>query len=177
MHARLRTRHVLLRTLALGVLTLVVSWIPVTGEAEAAGPSPRLDRAERAILKVLNRTRAAHGLPRLRANRRLQRAADAHCKDMLRANFFAHTSSNGTPMATRVRRYRRSNRIGETLAYIPTRGLHQQARKVVRMWMNSPSHRAAILSPSFRRVGIARRIGRLGSVRAAVYTANFASTR
>jgi uncharacterized protein YkwD len=150
--------------------------VPFAGAAEAAA-GPGLDRAERALLREVNRTRHAHGLPSVRANRRLQRAADSHCRDMLRANFFAHNSSNGTPMATRVMHYRPSYRIGETLAYLPTGDLRSGARRVVDMWMASPPHRAALLSRSFRRVGLARRIGSLGSLRAAVFTADFASSR
>jgi uncharacterized protein YkwD len=161
--------------LAVVVLTLTAVLIPAVQAADAAGPG--LDRAERALLRAINQTRHAHGLASLGPNRRLQRAADAHCKDMLRANFFAHNSSNGTSMAARVRHYRPSHRLGETLAYLPTGGLNQAARRVVDMWMASPPHRAELLSSGFRRIGIARRVGTLGAVRAAVYTADFASSR
>jgi uncharacterized protein YkwD len=154
---------------------MATALIPVVPDAEAAGPG--LDRAERALLRAVNKTRHAHGLHSLGGNGRLHRAADAHCKDMLQANFFSHDSSNGTSMSTRVRRYRPSNRLGETLAYLPSGNLRQAAGRVVDMWMASPPHRAALLSPGFRRVGIARRVGKLGSVRAAVYTADFASKR
>ena len=144
------------------------------GTAHAAGA--KLNATERALVSAMNDARRAHGLRGLRVNRRLSRAADAHCADMLRANFFAHTSSNGTSMPARVMRYRRSKRVGETIAYLP-RSNRRRARRVVNMWMRSPGHRAAILSTSFRRVGVARRTGRLGSSRAAVFTANFASRR
>jgi uncharacterized protein YkwD len=158
------------------ILAVLAVWLLPEPPRAAAG-GPRLDGGERALLRALNRTRAAHGLHRVRRSRRLARAADAHCLDMLRANFVAHTSSNGTPMGTRVSRYRPSNRLGETLAYMPGRGRRGAARQVVSMWMSSPGHRAAVLSSGFRRVGIARRRGRMGNQRAAVYTVDFASRR
>jgi uncharacterized protein YkwD len=96
---------------------------------------------------------------------------------MLRANFFGHASSNGTPFRQRVRRYRPASRLGETLAYVPRRQSRGATSRVVGMWMNSPGHRAMLLSPSFRRVGIGRRTGTFGRMRAVVYTADFASVR
>ena len=41
------------------------------------------------------------------------------------------------------------------------------------MWMNSPPHRAIILTAEFRRIGIARRWGRWAAGKAVV-TADFA---
>ena len=154
---------------ALAGLTLPVA------TAQAAGA--RLDRAERALLREVNRTRAAHGLHRLNRNRRLQKSADYHCWDMLNANFFAHTSSNGTSFERRVKRYTRKRRLGENLAYVPSQDARHAASQIVQMWLNSPGHREALLSPSFSRVGVARRIGKWGDFRVAVYTADFASRR
>jgi uncharacterized protein YkwD len=134
--------------------------------AEAAGP--RIDRGERTVIRAINRARAAHGLRRLRANRRLARAADAHSRNMLRADFFAHGS-----FAQRVRRYVRLRSIGETIAMTS----RCSGRTVVRMWLNSPGHRAVLLSRQFRRVGVGRRLGRLGSSRACLVTADFGSRR
>jgi uncharacterized protein YkwD len=163
----------LLTTLA--VLVAVAVMLLPAPKAEAADGA-RLDRAERAVLKEVNRVRAANGLHRLWRNRRLQKSADYHCWDMLRANFFAHASSNGTSFQTRVKRYTNRRRIGENLAYLPSQDA-SSASTVVQMWMNSPGHRAALLSTAFRRIGIARRIGKWGDFRVAVYTVDFASKR
>lgn len=179
MHARAANRTAARpapAVLVLTVFTALAAWL--LGEpAEADATASRMDAGERAVVRTLNRQRARHGLRRLRGSRKLQRAADAHCRDMLRADFFGHTSSDGTSMTSRVQAYRRSDGIGETLAYLPRRGQRRAARTVVRMWMNSPGHRAAILSPDFRRVGVARRTGRLGRRKATVYTADFATRR
>jgi uncharacterized protein YkwD len=147
---------------------------PATAEARS---SSRLDRTERAVVRELNEVRRAHGLPRLHVNRALARAANSHCSDMLRANFFAHASSNGTSMAARVRRFKPARRLGETLAYVPRGSRSSVAQYVVSMWMNSPGHRAVILTRGFRRVGVARQRGALGANRVSVFTADFSSVR
>ena len=95
---------------------------------------------------------------------------------MLRGNFFAHASSNGTSFEGRVRRYTRAARIGENLAWVPGgRGI--SARAVVSMWMSSPSHRTALLSPDFARIGVARRTGLIGRQKVTVVTADLATRR
>lgn len=144
---------------------------PITGVAAA---KPGLDGRERAIVRAINRQRAKHGLSVLRSSRRLARAADFHSWEMLDANYFAHESRDGGPFDQRVRRFARHRAVGETLAMLGGCG-RKAARKVVRMWMNSPGHRAILLSGSFRRVGLGKRVGDLGGDRACVVTADFGS--
>ena len=132
-----------------------------------AGAAVRLDRAERAAIRHINNFRAAHGRPPVYPARSLNRSAEAHSTDMARRNFFAHTSSDGTPFDVRIRRYIGRGAVGETLAWhTRTRRI---ARVIVRMWINSPPHRAILLEGNFRRVGLARRHG--------MWTADFASRR
>jgi uncharacterized protein YkwD len=154
------------------IATLLVVLLP-SPQAKAAS---RLDRVERSIVRKLNRIRATHGLPSFRTSSRLAKAADFHCADMLRANFFAHPSSNGQSMGDRVEAFRRSSQVGETLAYVPD-GSGRQASTIVNMWMNSPPHRAALLTGSFTRIGVARRTGMLGSAKSIVFTADLGSRR
>ena len=145
-------------------------------DAEARG-GPRLDRGERSLVREVNRIRAQHGLPRLRPQRALNRSADAHSRDMARSHFFGHASSNGRNWQARVRRYRPAHQLGENLAYLPAGQRRRQAATIVTMWLGSADHRAILLSPQFRRIGIGRRTGHVGGQRAAVYTADFASER
>ena len=145
---------------------LVLSFATAAPAAQAA--SSRVDGGERAVVRAINRARAAHGLRALRSHRRLARAADAHTRSMLRANYFSHGA-----FSQRVRRYVSFRRIGETIA-MSTRC---SARHYVRMWLNSPPHRAVLLSGGFRRIGIGRRKGMLGATRACVITADFGSRR
>jgi uncharacterized protein YkwD len=153
---------------ALSTLTtlLVLSFAAAAPAAEAAGP--RLDNGEHAVIRAINRARGAHGLRGLRPARRLARAADFHTRSMLRGNYFSHGA-----FSSRLRRFTRARRIVETIAM----SSRCSAATIVRMWLNSPPHRAVLLSGGFRRVGIGRRRGSLGSGRACVVTADFASRR
>ena len=75
-------------------------------------------------------------------------------------------------MFDRVRRHFPARLVGETVAAVHgTRGL---AGTVVRMWMASPPHRAIVLGPSFRRMGVGGRRGFLQADRAMYVTADFA---
>jgi uncharacterized protein YkwD len=165
---------------AVAPLTLAVSCLltglfisPVVATADAA---PRLDARERAIVRAINRQRTKHDLARVRASRRLARAADYHSWEMLDANYFAHESRDGSPFDQRVRRYANQRSVGETLAVLGGCG-RRSARRVVRMWMDSAGHRAILLSSTYRRVGLGKRTGDLGGSRACVVTADFGSKK
>jgi uncharacterized protein YkwD len=144
----------------------VLTFAAAAPAAQAAGP--RIDGGERAVVRAINRARAAHGLRALRGARRLARAADAHTRSMLRTDSFSHGA-----FASRLRRYTHARRIGETIAM----SSRCSASRIVRMWLNSAPHRAVLLSGTFRRVGIGRRRGSLGAGRTCVVTADFASRR
>ena len=139
----------------------------------AAEAGARHSDSELAIVAQLNQVRAQNNLPRLRASGSLGRAADSHSRDMLRNDFFSHPSSDGTPFEQRVRRFANANGVGEMLAVLGQR--HGGAADAVRLWMESPPHRAIILNGQFRRVGIARRWGQLNGAAQAVVTADFAT--
>jgi uncharacterized protein YkwD len=148
----------------------VLAWQP----ARASADRGKLDGTERKVIRLVNRIRAHRGLRRLKTSRRLARAATEHTGDMLARDFLSHASSDGTGMAQRVRRYTGANWIGENIAAVSGRAT---ARRAVRMWMQSPPHRAVLLSRSGRRIGVGKRRGRLGSSRRAVFTADLASRR
>jgi uncharacterized protein YkwD len=154
-------------------LTLTAALVAALVIAPAAAAVPRLNAAERDLIRRINDVRAHHGLGGLRPGPGLNRAADRHSRDMLRSDFFAHPSSDGTPFHRRVRRYARASSVGETLAYVPSR--RGGAGTVIRGWMQSPPHRAILLQPGFTRIGLSRRWGWLGGQKRAVVTADFAS--
>jgi len=116
----------------------------------------------RATLCVLNVRRDAHGLRPLKLNRRLSRAARRHARDMARRDYFSHDTLGGGSFVDRIRRagYLRGARrwaVGENLAW----GTHYRSapRAITEMWMASPGHRANILNPSFREIGIGLEYG------------------
>jgi uncharacterized protein YkwD len=163
------------RSYATAALSVVFA-VPAVAPAHAGASAPHQDRVERAVLKKVNAIRAGYGLQRLRTSGALMRSADEKSIEILRTNVLSHSSPDGTPMDQRVRRYVRARVVGETIAFVSTKTRHQ-AHVIVDNWMASPSHRAAILTPAFRRAGLGRQRGALGGGRAAVVTLNLASAR
>jgi len=164
-------RTVARTTFALGCLLAATFAVP----AVAAASGARLDQKERAIIRGINHQRAKHGLAPVLASARLARAADYHSWEMLDANYFAHTSRDGGSFDERVRRYVNKRALGEALAYLGGSCGRGSARQIVQMWMNSPPHRAILLSSTYRRVGIGKRVGSLGARKACMVTADFSS--
>jgi uncharacterized protein YkwD len=111
----------------------------------------------RATLCELNRERAHHGLRSLKVNKRLSRAARRHARDMARRNYFSHDTLGGGSFVDRIRaegylKGAHSWVVGENLGW-GSRGF-SRPRVIMRMWMNSPGHRANILNAAFREIGI-----------------------
>ena len=134
-----------------------------------APATARPTRAEADLLLTVNQVRAQHGLAPLRVDLPLERAARAYSAHMIRTGTFAHGDYRG-----RIARYgARGAVLGENLAWVV--GGNATAQAIVQMWLASPSHRANLLRPGFRRIGIGRRVGTFaGYGGAAVVTANFA---
>lgn len=128
-----------------------------------------LNATEKALLGEMNRVRAAHGLGSLQVDARLQRAARSHTSDMLRRGYFAHGSFSRRVQAVGAK----GPRLGENLAW--GQGESGKPQRIVGMWLASPPHRANLLRPGFRRVGLGARYGTFGGrPNALVVTANFA---
>jgi uncharacterized protein YkwD len=107
------------------------------------------------VLAQLNEIRAAHGLAPLTLCPSLSAAARAHTRDMVAKGYFDHSSSNGTPFWKRIRSYypegSRTWSVGENLLW--TSGTMTAAASL-KAWMASPEHRANILNPIWRQIGI-----------------------
>lgn len=115
-----------------------------------------------ATLCLLNAERAARGLEPLRAQPLLRKAAVVHAVDMIENSYFAHDSLDGKNFSVRIERagYLRgasSYTVGENLAW-GTDELSSPTNIVV-SWMNSPGHRANILLPGFKEIGVAIALG------------------
>jgi uncharacterized protein YkwD len=136
--------------------------------APAAGAQARtLSGSEASLLHTMNSVRTSNHLAPLRVDVRLLRAARAHSADMMQRHYFAHGSVAGRAVAQGAR----GPVFGEDLAW----GTEVGARWVVSAWLASPAHRAVLLRPGFRRVGIGIAFGAFaGHGGAAVFTADFA---
>ena len=114
------------------------------------------------MFKKINRIRSAYGIAKMRPSYSLFISAKLYASRMMRSDYFGHQPR--IPVASRWRT------AGETLAW--HRGWRLSPRQTVRMWMNSPSHRAILLSSRFTRIGVGRARGRYGGARATMWVAH-----
>ncbi|HLH15351.1 MAG TPA: CAP domain-containing protein [Solirubrobacteraceae bacterium] len=116
----------------------------------------RLVRA--ATLCLINRERVRHGERPLRANRRLQHAAQSHSTSMALDGYFEHVGPGGSSPLARMRQvgYVSSSRVGYEVGENIAWGTLSLATPsaIVASWMHSPAHRANILDPRYRDTGI-----------------------
>lgn len=107
------------------------------------------ESAETAMLRLVNRERTSRGLTALTANPTARAVARAYSRDMFARGYFSHQSLEGkTPFDRMTTGGVKYDRAGENLALAPT------LRQAHEGLMNSPGHRANILSPDYRTVGI-----------------------
>jgi uncharacterized protein YkwD len=150
------------------VLVAFVAVFALLGPA-AGAQAGSLSGSEASLVQTINGIRKSHRLAPLRVDIRLVRAARGHSASMMRRQFFAHGSVSARALAQGAR----GPIFGENLAW----GTGVTATWVVNQWLASPSHRAVLLRPGFRRVGVGYAFGTFaGRGGAAVVTADFAGT-
>ena len=116
-----------------------------------------VDRAELSVdtvsegemFKLVNEERRKQGTKELIWNPEIVPVARAHAKDMWERKYFGHYSPEGDDVGDRLDKVDiRYSLAGENLALAPTLSTAHNGL------MNSEGHRANILEPKFRRVGI-----------------------
>jgi len=160
-------------TLAIAA-TLFASWLATPARA-AVDHAAEIDPVERALLSAINELRADRGLGRLESSVPLQRAADRQSYYILDHDWFTHDTRGGLSFAVRVREYVKAHKLGETLAWAAGSASSSLGRRIAIRWLRSASHRGELLNPGYKRIGVARRGGKLGDQHANVFTADFAS--
>ena len=165
-----RSRHGVL-----AALTLVAVWAPATAHADGSPAARARAAGERCVsadampgqaavedlraatLCLMNAERTARALGRLQAEPVLGRVASSYARQMVRGQFFDHTSPAGSTMLARIKAtsYLRdvsSWSVGENLAW--GSGNLATPRAMVRAWMQSAEHRANLLDRHFADIGI-----------------------
>jgi uncharacterized protein YkwD len=108
------------------------------------------------VLTQLNEVRVANGLVPLKPSSSLSAAAEQHSAEMLADGYFAHDSANGSPFWRRIQRYYPSHNgywsVGENLIWSSG---SLGATSALKLWLSSPEHRANILNPHWREIGVA----------------------
>jgi uncharacterized protein YkwD len=109
-----------------------------------------------ALFQGINAVRRERGLKPLITSTKLAVAAGQHTREMGMQGYFEHESFDATPFWKRIERWYPSRgfrawSVGENLVYSsPT----LTADEAVELWMNSPPHRANLLSRTWREIGI-----------------------
>ena len=158
------------RMLLSAVLTSVLSFAGASA-ASAASPCSMGNSsvaelsefgAQFVSICLVNEQRARAGAQPLTYNAKLFLAGYGHAADMDEHHFFAHTSPDGSSVATRVAAHSYAlhgaeTLLGEDLAW--GSGAMATPAATVRAWLASPTHRDTMLDPDFREIGIGVRLG------------------
>ncbi len=172
-------RRLLPLAVAVGLLCFAAE--PASAACPGATTAPSASSmagVKAATLCLLNERRAQAGLPGLTSDRLLEDAATRFSARMVAQRFFSHDAPDGTDLGDRLRASGYLNglsgwSIGENIAY--GTGRYATASSIVQMWMESPGHRANILSGRFRAIGIGIASGNPRSSSGATYTTDFGS--
>ncbi len=107
------------------------------------------NRAEIELFRLVNEERQKNNLVTLSWNEELAQESRNYSQDMLFRGYFSHTSKSGKSLFDRLKEANISFSVaGENLA------LASDAKQAFEGLMNSPSHRANILSENFKTMGI-----------------------
>jgi uncharacterized protein YkwD len=112
--------------------------------------NPTVDEsAEQTMLTLVNGERTSRGLSPLVLDAALQELARSYAKEMFQQGYFSHYDPEGRSPFDRMNEAGITYmNAGENLALAPSVDLAHQGL------MNSPGHRANILSPNYQKVGI-----------------------
>lgn len=114
------------------------------------------DQVEQLIFNKVNEERAKAGVQALTYNSTMETYARIKSKDMGVRNYFDHVDPDGEMITAQMARDGVSyNAWGENIAYIG--GVTDPvalANQFMTNWMNSPGHRANILSTNFTSIGV-----------------------
>jgi hypothetical protein len=147
------------------VAVLLAGWVVVPAQAAppasgapASGPTTV---AEQYLFAAANAERAQRGLPTLRWDGGLYRAADVHAREMAARASISHQFEGEPELTERVKQAgAHFSVVAENVAEAPT------AVRIHDAWMASEGHRANLLDPRVNAVGIRvlRRDGELYAV-------------
>ena len=139
----------------------------------AGGLPGGLGVPEYQVVAGINCFRSQYGLVPLRVSTALGSSTHEHSTDMAGRRYYGHNTLYGWAWNARIKRYLRARVVGETLDLLYGAATADEPSRVVNDWIQSPPHRAVLLTRSLRRVGVAR--AAIGDGGPAFFTADFAS--
>jgi len=136
-------------------LTVIRPLAQIATAAPPPSPPPTSDAA--AEIALVNQDRAAAGLPPLRESAELDKIATARATDMAVNNYFSHYRPGDPTLA--VLELLRANGVafiwyGENIIWESGLPADQVPTYFNTWWMNSPEHRANILSTHYGQIGV-----------------------
>jgi uncharacterized protein YkwD len=147
---------------AFGLVAILAASLAVAGPAGAASGGDQRTLSSVAalntqVLASVNQVRVQHGLVPLTLSVKLSAAALQHSSEMAKDGYFTHESHDGTAFWQRVQQYYGSKgfpywSVGENLVWAAP---DLDASGAIKLWLGSPEHRANLLAPRWREVGLA----------------------
>ena len=124
-----------------------------------APPSPEqmagVSEPEAEIINQVNAERERHGLKPLKFSPRLAVVARGHSYDMVIRHYHDRNSPEGSSPADRIRGVGvEAKAVGENIYVDEVRKLEAIGERTLKGWLDSPEHRANMLSPDFVETGV-----------------------
>jgi uncharacterized protein YkwD len=139
------------------IATLAVLAGPATALPATNKTTTSLSSLESGVLQQLNAIRVQHGLVPLKLSPSLTASSEQHSREMAADGYFQHASHDGTSFWKRIGlTYSETGfrywSVGENLLWSSP---EVDPAGAVKLWMNSPEHRANILTAEWRQIGVA----------------------
>ncbi len=133
----------------------------------AAAQTSNIDNLRKLALQLVNKSRAGQKLPPLKLEQKLNQPAQFHADDMLKRNYYAHSSPEGQTVAGRFeaaggsRWLLMAENIAKCDGCAPPL-TKDYVRQMHKGWMESPGHRANILHKGLNTFGFGMAAGQDG---------------
>jgi uncharacterized protein YkwD len=156
------SRNLPSRLAILLVLGLLAASVVAPGTA-AAADGMTISQAEVAMVDALNVDRTTRGLVPVRIDSRLMAIARARSADMATKDYFSHTQPDGRNVfdilsAQKITWYN----AGEIIAWNNYPTLETSVAAGNTQWLNSPPHKAIVVSTTYNYVGVGLALGSNG---------------
>jgi len=123
---------------------------PKSDSLNSVSAGSNFNAFQKKVIDIVNKERATAGLGTLAENADSDKIATLKSEDMVKLNYFSHTSPTyGSPFEMLTHFNISYTAAGENIAYGQS-----TPDDVMTAWMNSPGHRANILNSNYTQIGV-----------------------
>jgi len=142
-------------------IILFILLFSITAYAEHKSPvhprksTPKRDifMMEKRLFDLINSERKAKNLPEFKLNTKIQNAARAHSKDMVKRRFFDHLNPDKQDVGSRLKAVNiKWAAVAENIA--SNKNMDDPIETAFKSWLNSSSHYKNIINPEYELSGI-----------------------